>query len=94
MVVNASNKYTVISHLITVSKTEMYDVKVDLFEDDLGLVALQGPQAAPVLQKYVKMHLNEVPFMSQFNDEIEGIKVIISRVGYTGEDGFEISAKG
>nr|XP_012220640.1 PREDICTED: aminomethyltransferase, mitochondrial [Linepithema humile] len=56
-----------------------------------GLIALQGPAAATVLQSLVKINLQTLKFMNSVKTEILGSKVRISRCGYTGEDGFEIS---
>ncbi|XP_033336215.1 aminomethyltransferase, mitochondrial [Megalopta genalis] len=56
-----------------------------------GLVALQGPTAATVLQRYVNIDLKEFRFMNSVETEIFGSRVRVSRCGYTGEDGFEIS---
>ncbi|KAH0547360.1 hypothetical protein KQX54_018879 [Cotesia glomerata] len=59
-----------------------------------GLVALQGPEAANVLQKLVEVNLDEVYFMNSVETQAKKINVRITRCGYTGEDGFEISFKG
>ncbi|CAD6217209.1 GSCOCG00004725001-RA-CDS [Cotesia congregata] len=59
-----------------------------------GLVALQGPEAAKVLQKLVEVDLNEVYFMNSVETQAKKVNVRITRCGYTGEDGFEISFKG
>lgn len=61
-----------------------------------GLIALQGPTAATVLQSLVKIDLQTLKFMNSVKTEILGNNIRISRCGYTGEDGFEISvpAKG
>lgn len=56
-------------------------------------IALQGPKAEQILQKVVKDPLNAIPFFRfQQGVAIEGIEgeALISRTGYTGEDGFEI----
>ncbi|OIJ20284.1 glycine cleavage system protein T [Anaerobacillus alkalidiazotrophicus] len=54
-------------------------------------LALQGPLAEKVLQKLTKTNLAEITFFT-FRDEIDlqGVKALVSRTGYTGEDGFEI----
>lgn len=56
-----------------------------------GLVALQGPTAAAVLQSLVNIDLQTLKFMNSVKTEVAGSRVRISRCGYTGEDGFEIS---
>nr|WP_321458222.1 glycine cleavage system aminomethyltransferase GcvT [uncultured Cohaesibacter sp.] len=58
--------------------------------DDKALIALQGPKAVDALKRH-STKADELTFMSQTPDEINGISVGISRCGYTGEDGFEIS---
>ena len=58
--------------------------------DDRALLAIQGPEAAAVFQHYVpeaaSMVFMDVRLMTGF-----GVDLIVSRSGYTGEDGFEIS---
>ena len=55
-----------------------------------ALLALQGPSAAAVLTRHVP-DIARIPFMSAFEGMIAGEKCGITRSGYTGEDGFEIS---
>ncbi len=61
-----------------------------MIADDLALLALQGPEAALVLGQWVPQVLT-MPFMSGLCVEIDGITLHVSRSGYTGEDGFELS---
>ncbi|XP_032683613.1 aminomethyltransferase, mitochondrial [Odontomachus brunneus] len=56
-----------------------------------GLIALQGPTAAAVLQSLVKIDLQTLKFMNSVKTKVADSQVRISRCGYTGEDGFEIS---
>ena len=58
--------------------------------DDLSLVALQGPKAEEALAKLAPA-VKDLAFMSSADVDIAGIKAQVSRSGYTGEDGFEIS---
>jgi len=58
--------------------------------DDLSLVALQGPKAEAVLAKLAPA-VKDIAFMHYADVEIGGIRAQVSRSGYTGEDGFEIS---
>ena len=55
-----------------------------------ALFALQGPSSAAVIGKFSSVAAR-LPFMSACETEIDGIRCGISRCGYTGEDGFEIS---
>jgi aminomethyltransferase len=67
-------------------------VKLEV-EADLALIALQGPRAVEVLAAIVP-DVAEMPFMTCLGATWEGVGLHISRSGYTGEDGFEISLKG
>ncbi|MEX2480493.1 MAG: glycine cleavage system aminomethyltransferase GcvT [Gammaproteobacteria bacterium] len=58
--------------------------------DDRALIALQGPAAAAVLGA-IEPALARLPFMAVSELEIDGSPCIVSRSGYTGEDGFEIA---
>lgn len=58
--------------------------------DDLALLALQGPKAEEVLAK-LEPSVRDLKFMHYMDATIAGVGVHISRSGYTGEDGFEIS---
>lgn len=57
---------------------------------DLALIALQGPKAVNVLSPIVPGAADLI-FMETMTAEIDGTPVRVSRLGYTGEDGFEIS---
>jgi aminomethyltransferase len=61
--------------------------------EDQALFALQGPAAITVMQKFSTAAAG-LSFMHACEAEIHGIKCMISRSGYTGEDGFEISVAG
>ena len=55
-----------------------------------ALIALQGPKAAEVLSGYAS-EVSAMPFMSSRLLRLAGLECRVSRSGYTGEDGFEIS---
>ncbi|MDR3511100.1 MAG: glycine cleavage system aminomethyltransferase GcvT [Caulobacteraceae bacterium] len=57
--------------------------------DDRALIALQGPEAAAVLSLLIP-EAGELGFMQFRRFELHGEGVVVSRSGYTGEDGFEI----
>ncbi|MDB5532287.1 MAG: gcvT [Hyphomicrobiales bacterium] len=58
--------------------------------EDRALIALQGPKAVAVLAKLCSDAV-AMPFMSACTTQIDGIDCHVSRSGYTGEDGYEIS---
>ena len=60
------------------------------FYDDLALLALQGPKAAMVLSEFVPS-VKEMAFMTAKQTMLNDIDCFITRSGYTGEDGYEIS---
>ncbi len=59
-------------------------------KEDLSLIALQGPEAKTILEKKVK-GVSKLKFMNGEKYKFLDINIFISRSGYTGEDGFEIS---
>ncbi|XP_058200405.1 aminomethyltransferase, mitochondrial [Rhododendron vialii] len=59
--------------------------------DERSLLALQGPLAAPVLQHLTKEDLSKIYFGEFRMLDINGAHCFLTRTGYTGEDGFEIS---
>ncbi|CAL0301150.1 unnamed protein product [Lupinus luteus] len=59
--------------------------------DERSLLALQGPLAAPVLQHLTKGDLSKLYFGQFCVLDINGSQCFLTRTGYTGEDGFEIS---
>ncbi len=87
LVVNAGCKQADYAHIAA-----NLPANVKLQPKDLALVALQGPKAAQVLQAH-SPGVMDMPFMTSITTRYDDIWVQISRSGYTGEDGFEISVK-
>ena len=58
---------------------------------ELSLLALQGPQSEAVLQPAVKCDLRNLKFMNGVDTSFDGVPIRVTRCGYTGEDGFELS---
>ena len=57
---------------------------------DLSLIALQGPKSVEILEKFI-LGVSNLKFMNGNNFKFNGETIYITRSGYTGEDGFEIS---
>jgi aminomethyltransferase len=89
MVVNGATKYDDLAHL----RESLPDAITINHLDDRALLALQGPQAFAVLKRHVtgEYPLEALTFMRGGRFTIAGADAYISRSGYTGEDGFEIS---
>jgi len=65
-----------------------YDVKIDNQSHNYSLLAIQGPKAAKLMQK-MGLDTNQASFTIK-TGKVAGIKILASRTGYTGEDGYEI----
>ena len=87
VVVNAACKAEDIAHLRAGLPGS---VDVDVL-DDLALIALQGPLASAVLQRHTDIALDAMQFMTAVRATVGGVSCGLTRSGYTGEDGFEIS---
>jgi aminomethyltransferase len=66
------------------------EVDVSNRSSDWGLLALQGPQAKAILQPLTAAPLEGLKYYHFTEGEVAGRKCLISRTGYTGEDGFEL----
>jgi len=67
------------------------NVEMENVSDRYAELALQGPKAEKILQKLADIDLNEIKFFHFRPDvKLNGISALVSRTGYTGEDGFEI----
>jgi aminomethyltransferase len=87
VVVNASNREKDLEWIVKHSKSAV----IENISDKTALLALQGPLAKKVLAKAViGVNLDQLKPFDIAVTNIFGIECIISRTGYTGEDGFEI----
>lgn len=86
LVVNAANKDKDYSWLV--SKIDGYNINIVDKSEEMGLLALQGPKAYQILESLTNiddMKMFDIRKLRILNEEF-----IVSRSGYTGEDGFEI----
>jgi len=89
LVINAANIDKDYAWIEKVSKN--FDVEVENISDAVGEVAIQGPLAQEILQKVMDFDLKDLPFFYTKRDiSVAGVNCMVSRTGYTGEDGFEV----
>lgn len=88
LVVNASNTDKDFAWLE--ENRKFYDVHLENRSAEYALLALQGPQAQQILQKLTSLDLNEIKNYRFKHWEVDEVLCLISRTGYTGEDGFEL----
>lgn len=95
------NKYLLVVNAANIEKDFNWmkehaegDVKITDKSDEYALIALQGPLSEEILQPLTKENLSDIkPFSFKENVEIGEYSVLLSRSGYTGEDGFELYGK-
>ena len=88
LVVNAGCKRQDFAHIAA----RLDDCRLVVLEDR-ALVALQGPKAAEVFARFAP-EAAAMAFMTWRRLNVEGVELFVSRSGYTGEDGYEISIPG
>lgn len=88
MVVNAANRHKDVRHILS---QKHGDVQIEDISDSVGQLALQGPNAEAVLKTLVPDAQIPQKYYS-FIDSVSvgGVRCLLSRTGYTGEDGFEL----
>ncbi|WP_135080853.1 glycine cleavage system aminomethyltransferase GcvT [Terasakiella sp. SH-1] len=85
LVVNAACKEADYAHIAANLPNHTLEIL-----EDRALLALQGPKAAEVLNRFAP-GVDQLIFMQMGEYDIAGIPCLVSRSGYTGEDGYEIS---
>ncbi len=88
LVINASN---IAKDVAWIKKNaEGFDVTVTDESDYYGEVAVQGPNAEATVEKVLGLPVADLAFYTFKTLDVDGETIIVSRTGYTGEDGFEI----
>jgi aminomethyltransferase len=88
LVVNASNIAKDWAHISRFAGR--FDVALTDISDATALLALQGPKAQETLQPLTRTPLDPIGYYKFTTGEVAGVPCVISRTGYTGEDGFEL----
>lgn len=86
--INAANRHKDVAHLQAEAKT--FNVTVVDESDDTTLLALQGGEAQALLQPLTDTDLESIGYYRFALVKLDGADAIVSRTGYTGEDGFEV----
>ncbi len=68
----------------------MTDVTLTNRSEEFAQIALQGPKAQEILSGLTAIALADLTYYHFCEGEVAGVKMIVSRTGYTGEDGFEL----
>jgi aminomethyltransferase len=87
LVVNAAN---IDKDLTWIRDHVTGDVDVEDVSDSTALIAIQGPRAQRILQGLTDTNLAAVSYYHFTTGLVAGVDAVISRTGYTGEDGFEL----
>jgi aminomethyltransferase len=87
LVVNAAN---IAKDFEWINSHNRTDASVDNISDDLSLLALQGPKASDILQPLTDIPLRDLRYYHFACGKVLNVDAIVSRTGYTGEDGFEL----
>jgi len=88
LIVNASNVERDLEWIKTYAPR--FDVDVIDHSPHRSILAIQGPKAAAIVQRLTPTDLESIGYYHAVLTEVAGQQVVLSRTGYTGEDGFEV----
>lgn len=88
LVVNAANTAKDFKWIL--SHAEAFDVSVTDVSEEYTQIAVQGPEAQGILSRLTDVKLEELFSFHFAAGRVAGAEALVSRTGYTGEDGFEI----
>lgn len=92
LVVNAANLDKDFAYML--DKAGHFDVTITNESEEYSQIAIQGPNAEKLLSEFTETDLSEIKYYCFTFGTVNGIDALISRTGYTGEDGFEVYFKG
>lgn len=90
LVINASNIDKDVAWIR--KNAEGFNVTIEDESPKYGELAVQGPEAESTMEKVLGIPVEDIPFYNFKTMTVDGEEIIVSRTGYTGEDGFEIYA--
>lgn len=90
LVVNAGNIMKDVAWITARAAERGGDCSVVNSSSRYALIAIQGPRAEAVLQRLTAIDLPAIKYYWFDSGEVAGVRVMVSRTGYTGEDGFEV----
>jgi len=91
VVVNAANAKTDMEHMASMAPPGF---EISDMTSDSAMVAVQGPKAASSLQSLAELDLAQLKRFRCAETKVAGAEALVSRTGYTGEDGFEVIVYG
>jgi glycine cleavage system T protein len=92
LVTNATPKDRDWQWIKSIQQEKHFNCTLEDISDRTGKLDLQGPRSEEILQKLTEVNLKTLSFYHFCESQVAGIPAIISRSGYTGEDGFEVYA--
>lgn len=88
LVINASNTDKDFAWMQ--EQAQGFDITLENISDQTAQLAFQGPLAEKILQRITDVDLSQIKYYWFTHGKVDGVDCLISRTGYTGEDGFEI----
>ena len=88
LVVNASNRQKIVDWIHRHS--DSFDARVEDLTTEQSMLALQGPKAAEILNPLVDCDVDALRYYHGAQASVLDTPALVSRTGYTGEDGFEV----
>ncbi len=85
--INAANRDKDVAWML--AYTGSFDVVVRDISDETGMIAIQGPRAQAIVQRLTDLDLAQIGAFAWASGTVAGVRAMIARTGYTGEDGFE-----
>ncbi len=87
---NAANTAKDLAWLHAQCEAGGFDCRIENLSDTLGMLAVQGPKAVGIVQRLTDTDLAALPRFGATEADVAGVRTVIGRTGYTGEDGVEL----